>query len=239
MLALVGQFWLASKYRYLTEERYRRKIYKTFGYYVDSRMLNNLIEKDPKSLLAGETKIACVLFLDIRDFSRLSQTYDAKQIVCFLNIFFAPITEIIQRHQGFLDKFMGDGVLAFFSMGQNQVSDAVQASREIIIEINRMNDTGRFSPFIGDWFINIGIGIHFGKVVMGNVGSEKKMDFTVIGNTVNLASRIEGLTKEHHKSLLLSETAYEMVKDYYPFEWLGANKIKGFEEPINVYALME
>lgn len=232
-------FMTIYPYRYVTEERYRRKIYKTFSYYVDPRMLKDLIEKNPESLLTGETREMCVLFLDIRNFSMLSQTCDAKQLVSFLNIFFAAITEIIQRHQGFLNKFLGDGLLAFFSIGQNHVSDAVQASREIIIEINKMNETGRFSPFIGDWVINIGIGIHFGKVVMGNVGSEKKMDFTVIGNTVNLASRIEGLTKEHNKSLLLSESAYEMVKNDYQFEWLGASKVKGFEEPINVYALKE
>jgi len=226
-------------YRYIIEERHRKRIHDAFGYYVDPRLLDTLIENDPESLLKGETMEMCVLFLDIRDFTRLSQTCDAKKIVGFLNIFFGAVTEIIQQHNGFLNKFLGDGLLAFFSIGQNRVEDAVQASMEIIAEIKKMNETDVFLPFIGDWHVAIGIGIHFGMVVMGNVGSKKKMDFTVIGSTVNLASRIEGLTKEYHKPLLLSETAYEKIRNIYQFECLGASKVKGYEKPMNVYAQKE
>jgi adenylate cyclase len=187
---------LVYPYRYLVEERTRRKVEKVFGYYMDRNVLDRLLEMDPETLLAGEARDVSILFLDIRNFTALSTRREARQVVQFLNSFFGFLTERIQERGGFVNKFIGDGLLAFFMTGENPAADAVSAALDILDETRRLNDEGRFRESIGDWLVGVGIGIHHGEVILGNIGSERKMDFTIIGEHVNIASRIEGLTKE-------------------------------------------
>lgn len=226
-------------FMYFSESKIRQRIYKTFSYYIDNEVLDSLLEKDPASLLKGEYKDVCILFLDIRDFTKLSHSQNAENIVKFLNLYFAKVTEIIQSHKGFVNKFIGDGVLAFFATGENPILQATVASREITKETERFNREGIAKDLIGEWHIRIGIGIHYGKVVMGNIGSEKKMDFTIIGDHVNIASRIEGLTKQAGVTVLLSEEAYKLVghKDF--FDFVGEFSVKGVDKPIAVYTIKQ
>lgn len=225
-------------YRYIVEERSRKKIYKTFSYYIDRKVIDSLIEKDPSALLKGEYKDICILFLDIRDFTRMSQQQKAENIVSLLNVYFGKITDIIQRHNGFVNKFIGDGMMAFFGT-EEPVANALRASTEILKETDRMNSDGVTASHIGNWRLNIGIGIHYGRVVMGNIGSEKKMDFTIIGDPVNITSRVEGLTKKLGRRLLLSGFAYEMVKEGFDFKYIGDFNVKGVEEPLSIYTIEE
>jgi class 3 adenylate cyclase/CHASE2 domain-containing sensor protein len=224
-------------YRYIVEERAKKKIYKMFGYYIDPEIIDSLLAQESVDLLKGEYKDVCILFLDIRDFTRLSSGQNATNIVGFLNLYFGKITATIKKHQGFVNKFIGDGMLAFFVTGQNPVENAVKASREILMITDDLNSNGTIKPFFGEWRLNIGIGIHYGKVVVGNIGSEQKMDFTIIGEPVNLASRIEGLTKQAKKTLLLSDTAYTMVKDQFELESVGRFAVKGVDQPVSVYTI--
>jgi class 3 adenylate cyclase len=226
-------------YRYLVEERSRKKIYRMFSYYIDEEVLDSLLKKDPMSLLRGEHKDVCILFLDIRDFTRLSTQNKAENVVGFLNLYFGKITDIIQGHKGFVNKFIGDGVLAFFATGENPVANALLASQEIIRETERFNNEGTVRHLISDWTLNIGIGVHYGRVVMGNIGSEKKMDFTIIGEHVNIASRIEGLTKHVERRLLLSNEAYMMVKGQFSIDYLGEFSVKGLDKPVAIYTIEE
>ncbi|MCX5811422.1 MAG: adenylate/guanylate cyclase domain-containing protein [Proteobacteria bacterium] len=212
-------------YHYIIEERDKRRLYKTFGYYVDKEVIDSLIDRDPENLLKGEYRDASILFLDIRDFTMLSMNHKAQDIVSLLNLYFGTITDIVKHHGGFVNKFIGDGVLAFFAGEENPVSSTIQSALEILHETQRLNDEGVLTPFIGDTKLFIGIGIHYGKVVMGNIGSEKKMDFTIMGANVNIASRIEGLTKQLKKPVLLSASAYNMLKDEYCFEDLGTQEV--------------
>jgi adenylate cyclase len=230
---------LVYPYRYIVEERSRKKIYKTFSYYIDREVIDSLLQKDPQSILKGDYSDVCILFLDIRDFTKLSMQQKAENIVAFLNVFFGRITEIIQGHKGFVNKFIGDGVLAFFGTGENPVANAVRAAQEIVRETERFNREGIVRPFLGAWDLNVGIGIHYGRVIMGNIGSEKKMDFTIIGDHVNIASRIEGLTKQIGRRLLLSDAAYQMVKEGFIFEHLGEFSVKGVEKPLSIYMVSD
>ena len=222
-------------YRFFVEERGRRKVRKMFGYYVDDEIIDSLLERDPTRLLEGERKDVSILFLDIRDFTRLSTRQSAETIVRFLNLYFGKVTEIVRANQGFVNKFMGDGILAFFATGENPVANVVRASLAILRETEAMAVTEVVRQLVGDWDLRVGIGIHYGKVVMGNVGSEKKMDFTIIGEGVNIASRIEGLTKQLGKRILLSEEAYEMTKGQFTFERLGEFSVKGIDRPLALY----
>jgi class 3 adenylate cyclase/CHASE2 domain-containing sensor protein len=204
-------------YRYLFEEKRRKAIYKTFSYYIDADIIDSILERDPDRILQGEEKDLCIMFIDIRDFTKLSQRHGPRTIVTMLNILFDGITTIIKSHNGFVNKFMGDGVMAFFPSETNPVADAVKASQAILEYVRELD----VRDLIADWQLNIGIGLNYGTVVIGNIGSEKKMDFTLIGEHVNFASRIEGLSKETKRNLLLSETAYSMVKNDFSLECLG------------------
>jgi len=224
-------------YRYVTEERQKKKIYKTFGYYIDREVIDSLIEKDPAALLKGDSREVCILFLDIRDSTRLSTKMAPEAIVKLLNFYFGIITSIIKKHGGFVNKFMGDGILAFFASGDQPVAQTVRAALEIIRKTEILNANGEFIPYVGDWRMGVGIGIHYGTVILGNIGSENRMDFTIIGREVNAASRIEGLTKEYKRPILLSGAAQELVKDSFTFEDLGEAQVKGIDYPIKVYAV--
>jgi len=205
---------------------------------VDKDLIDELLAKDPASLLKGEHKNVCIIFLDIRDFTRLSQQHTARQLFEVLNLYFGRITELVQLHNGFVNKFIGDGVLAFFATGSNPVSNAIRAAENIVEKTAQLNAEDAFRPFIGAWKIRIGIGIHYGKVVVGNIGSERKMDFTIIGEHVNIASRIEELTKQVKKNLLISDAVYQMAIQDFHFEPLGDYSIKGVEKPIGIYTLV-
>jgi class 3 adenylate cyclase/CHASE2 domain-containing sensor protein len=226
-------------YRYVTEERQKNKIYKTFGYYIDREVIDSLIEKDPNALLKGDSREVCILFLDIRDSTSLSARMTPEEIVRLLNFYFGVITGIIKKHGGFVNKFMGDGILAFFASGDQPVAQTVRAAMEIIQETETLNVNGDFIPYVGDWHMSVGIGIHYGPVILGNIGSENRMDFTIIGREVNIASKIEGLTKEYKKPILLSGAVQMQVKNKFIFEYLGESQVKGIDEPIKVYAVTD
>lgn len=230
---------LVYPYRYLAEERARRKVEKVFGYYMDRSVLDRLIDTDPEALLAGETRAVSILFLDIRNFTVLSTQREARQVVRFLNSFFGAVTERIQERGGFVNKFIGDGLLAFFMTGQNPAADAVSAALSILDETRRLNDEGRLRESIGDWQVGVGIGIHHGEVILGNIGSQRKMDFTIIGEHVNIASRVEGLTKEAGAALLVSSDARAAAGDAFPWRDAGEFAVKGVERPISLYTVEE
>jgi class 3 adenylate cyclase len=230
---------LIYPYRYLVEEKARRKVQKVFGYYIDRNVLDRLLEEDSGALLTGEARNVSILFLDIRNFTVLSTKKDAREVVRFLNFFFGAVTETIQKHAGFVNKFIGDGILAFFMTGENPAADAVSAAREILGETKLLNSEDRFREFIGDWQVNVGIGIHYGEVILGNIGSEKKMDFTIIGEHVNIASRIEGLTKEVGAGLLVSGAARTVAGDAFLWRDAGEFAVKGIDRPISLYTVGE
>ncbi len=230
---------LVYPYRYLVEERTRRKVEKVFGYYMDRNVLDRLLETDPEALLAGEARDVSILFLDIRNFTVLSTQREARHVVRFLNSFFGAVTERIQERGGFVNKFIGDGLLAFFMTGDKPAADAVSAALDILNETKRANDEGLFREFIGDWQVGVGIGIHHGEVILGNIGSHRKMDFTIIGEHVNIASRIEGLTKEAGAAFLVSSDARAAAGYAFPWREAGEFAVRGVERPISLYTIGE
>ncbi|MFC1852831.1 CHASE2 domain-containing protein [candidate division CSSED10-310 bacterium] len=226
-------------YRYFLEEREKKRIYNLFGYYIDKNIISDLLQKGEASLSKGEHKDICVLFLDIRDFTALSHAAQTEDIVRFLNFFFEKVTEIIMDQGGFVNKFLGDGLLAFFGTGENPARNALKASRMILEQIEHMNQKDVIVNLTDDtWRLSIGIGLHYGDVIMGNIGSEKKMDFTVIGEAVNIASRIETLTKKTNQPILLSKAVFTMNKDEPDLEFIGEFDIRGIEEKMSIYACL-
>ncbi len=237
ILAPPAMFTANYLYRFMVEERSKRKLYQTFSYYVEPAIIDKLITQDPLTLMKGERHDVCVMFLDIRGFTALSESISSEALVSMLNAFFGCISEIIQGNQGFVNKFIGDGLLAFFAVDEQYVDDALKASREICEATDQLNDSGALEAYIGDRSIAIGIGLHCGSVILGNIGSKRKLDFTVIGPPVNTASRIESLTKQYSRKVLVSDAVRNAASEQFTFEPLGRSEIKGINGGVEIYAL--
>ncbi|MGI8782092.1 MAG: adenylate/guanylate cyclase domain-containing protein [Acidobacteriota bacterium] len=197
------------------------------------------ILETPESLsLQGEKKIVSVLFSDIRDFTALSETLAPDVLVSHLNKYFSAMVEAVQKQNGMVDKFIGDGLLAVFGAPlpvPNSAQSAVEAARSMIVRLQAVN--AEFArEGIGP--IRIGIGIHTGEALVGNIGSDRKMEYTVIGDVVNTTSRIEGLNKTHnaHRSgILISGDTLAALNGQVPVEFIGEELMKGKTRKVAVY----
>jgi adenylate cyclase len=183
---------------------------------------------------SGTTVRAAIMICDLRDFTRISDNWPRDDVIHLLNDYFDAMSEPIARHGGEILKFIGDGLLAIFPLSQpSACADllrAVSEARQAIIAMNEKNgETGR-EP------VNYGIGIHVGDVMYGNIGSRSRLDFTVIGPAVNMASRLEALTKQLGRTVLLSRAFADFVKNDFDLERVGEHKVRGFSDPIELFA---
>lgn len=203
-----------------------------FTQFVSEDMLKELL-KDPNKLrLTGKEHSVTVMFLDIRGFTAFSEKKSPAIVVNRLNELLEIVTHIIIQHDGTVDKYIGDSVMAFWgapAADKKQATKACQAALEIKKKIESDTD------------FRIGVGLNFGKAIVGNIGSSKRFDYTVIGDTVNTASRIEGLTKSLGHSLVISESVLEKVKEeksHFETTDLGLVLVKGKNQKLHVYGLM-
>jgi adenylate cyclase len=223
---------LRAKFRRALEEgASRERVTNLFGQHVSPAVVDRLLEAPAE--FAGDIRTICVMFLDIRDFTANSRDRPPEQVVEFLNTAFAFMIEAVDRHGGFINKFLGDGFMAIFGAplaDPDAASHAVAAAREILAEIDRRGLAD------GPWPLRIGIGLHIGPAVTGNVGSPRRKEFTAIGDTVNLASRLEQLTKSYPARLIASEAVVAKL-DGEPATPLGAVPVKGYAEPVGIWRL--
>ncbi|MDH6262110.1 adenylate cyclase [Bradyrhizobium sp. BR13661] len=182
----------------------------------------------------GTTVRAAIMICDLRDFTKISDNWPRDDVIDLLNDYFDAMSDPIARHGGEILKFIGDGLLAIFPLSQpNACANllrAVTEARQAMAALNqRNNGTGR-AP------LNYGIGVHVGDVMYGNIGSSSRLDFTVIGPAVNMASRMEALTKQIGKPVLLSRDFAELVDKEFELERVGKHAVRGFSEPIELFA---
>jgi adenylate cyclase len=182
----------------------------------------------------GTTVRAAIMICDLRDFTKISDNWPRDDVIDLLNGYFDAMSEPIARHGGEILKFIGDGLLAIFPLDQPQACanllHAVTEARQAMIALNeKNNETGR-AP------LNYGIGVHVGDVMYGNIGSSTRLDFTVIGPAVNMASRLEALTKQLGKPVLLSSAFADLVKSDFDLERVGEYPVRGFNDPIELFA---
>jgi adenylate cyclase len=186
----------------------------------------------------AEIGFVTILFADIRSFTALSESMPPQEVLNFLNGLFARLSTPVHRHQGFVDKFMGDAIMALFDSPEGQeseqVSHAVQAGVEMLEALEVFN-AERAAEGLAP--VRIGIGIHTGPVIIGTVGVETRMDLTVLGDSVNVAARLEKLNKEYGTSLIVSSPTRELMSDDSRFQWkeLGCLPIRGRAAPLTVY----
>jgi adenylate cyclase len=182
----------------------------------------------------GTTVRAAIMICDLRDFTHISDNWPRDDVIDLLNGYFDAMSEPIARHGGEILKFMGDGLLAIFPLSEPNACanllHAVSEARQAMIALNeKHNEAGR-AP------LNFGIGVHVGDVMYGNIGSNARLDFTVIGPAVNMASRLETLTKQVGKKVILSQAFADLVKSDFELERVGEFPVRGFNEPVELFA---
>ncbi len=226
---------------FIQSEIERRKTRAVFSRYVSPDVVEELM-KDPDSVeLGGAKKIVTIMFADIRGFTAYSENKDPVDVITRLNEYLTVMTRTIQKHGGTLDKYLGDGLMAFFGAPiyyEDHVERAVRAAVEMQEAIKQLNT--EWAKRDGSQPLLVAIGINTGPAVVGNVGSPERMDYTLIGEDVNLASRTEALTKLFETLVLVSERSYNAlppgeIKD--SLSYVGEELVKGFTHPIKVYSL--
>jgi adenylate cyclase len=210
-----------------------QSITTTFGQYVSPAVAQKLLEQ--RGELPSELRHVCVMFLDIRNFTTYAEHRGPDEVVRFLNEVFAFMIDVVNAHHGVINKFLGDGFMAVFGAPHSEGSDcenAIAASRALITELEKRVADGRLAA------TRIGIGLHAGPAVTGNVGSLTRREYTVIGDVVNLASRVESLNKEMGSMLLVTgEVVAALKTPPSPMTAKGAVKVKGREAPVEVFQL--
>lgn len=205
--------------------------------FLPSVVAREIVTSGDELAFEGEKENVTVLFSDIRNFTAMAEEYPPEKIITFLNGYFNSMMEIIFKYHGTLDKFIGDGIMAIygapFSYG-NDALNAVQSAVEMIRKVDEIN-AERVKHNLEK--IRIGIGIHTGTVVMGNIGSRKRMDFTAIGDTVNTASRLESLTKEHNASIIISDATRILSGPEIQTGKLGDILLKGKKKSIQAFTV--
>ncbi len=218
------------------EREEKQKLKEVFSKYVSPQVVAEIV-KNPDSLeLGGVKKKIAVLFSDIRGFTSMSEKMQPEEVVAILNEYFEEMTKIVFKYNGTLDKYMGDAIMALYGAPvemKNPVVNAVATAVEMQKRLKELNEQWANH---GWKTLGMGIGITYGDVVVGNIGSSLRMDYTAIGDTVNLASRLQGVAKAGE--VLVSDQAYEQIKDYVMAEELEPIKVKGKEKPVRVYKVI-
>ena len=216
--------------------RKREKIKSAFGKFVNPEIAEMVMKGELK--LGGERKNAAVFFSDIRSFTAISEKLEPEEVVEFLNEYMSRMVDCVNKSHGVVDKFIGDAVMAVWGAPVSHGNDTENAingaleMRKSLIDFNKGRG-GDKKPII-----KIGCGINTGPVLAGQIGSQDKMEYTVIGDTVNLASRIETLTKPFSTDILISQDSYNLVKDVYHVEAMKKIKVKAKAEPQQIFAVL-
>jgi adenylate cyclase len=215
-----------------------KRVKTTMARYMDPSVAESLLSAGAE-FLGGQSLLATVLFCDIRDFTTLTESLGPQGTVSLLNEFFTIMVDCIQREGGMLDKFIGDAIMAGFGIPMTQGDDedrAVRAAVNMIAELSVWNQKRIVECKIP---VNIGIGVNTDTVVSGNIGSPKRMDFTMIGDGVNLASRLEGACKEYHTRILISDNTYKSLRGTYRSREVDTIVVKGKTKPISIYEILD
>ena len=221
------------------ENRLKLQIKKQFEHYLEPKMVKKLQQNPDLLKLGCETKELTFLFCDIRGFTPLSEKYQKNpaELTKVINKFLTPMTEIIMRNGGTIDKYMGDCIMAFWNAPIDTPKHkelAITSALEMMDKLDYLNNMNGF----GDQNkINIGIGINTGKCIVGNMGSKQRFDYSVIGDPVNLASRLEGVSKNYDATLVVGEDTYRDISTLYNFKLLDEVQVKGKSNKVSIYTI--
>ena len=226
-------------YKFLTEGREKRQIRKAFQHYLNKTVVDMVI-KDPSRLkLGGERRECTVFFSDVRGFTTLSEKLAPEQLVHVLNSYLTPMTDLIFKYDGTLDKYIGDAIMAFFNAPIDQNDHAIRAchvSVDMMTELRHLRQIWAAQGMTHT--IDIGIGLNSGPMVVGNMGTPNYFNYTAMGDTVNLGSRLEGINKEYGTNIIISQSTYALARSAIHVREMDIVKVKGKNEPVHIYELI-
>jgi adenylate cyclase len=217
-----------------------KRVKATMARYMDPAIAARMVDNDGEAaLLGGVSTRATVLFSDIRDFTTLTEELGAQGTVAFLNEYFSLMVECIVHEAGMLDKFIGDAIMAAFGLPIAHEDDEDRAVRAAIAMIRECRRWSHDRISRGQKPVEMGIGLNTDMVVSGNIGSAKRMDYTLIGDGVNLASRLESACKAYSAQILLSENTFKRLRGTYRIRNIDQVVVKGKTEPVAVYEVLD
>ena len=225
-------------YRFILEGKNKEKIKQAMGKYLSQDIMKNVVQNIDDIKLGGKRANVTVLFADIRGFTSMSEKMTAEEVSKILNEYFTEIEPIITRYNGVINKFIGDAVMAIFGEPIQDINHPVNAVKCAYAMLKKVDELRDKWIFEGKPKIEIGIGINTGEAFVGNIGSEKRLEYTVIGDTVNLASRIESYNKVYHTNFLISSSTYSHVSSMADVIKISEVTIRGKSKKMDIYEVL-
>ena len=234
---IVGATVVDVAIRYFAEKRERAWIHRAFAHYLAPQVIEKLVRGETKLELGGVKKQLTILFSDIRGFTSLSEKMKPEELVPFLNEYLTAMTDVVLETEGVVDKYIGDAIMAFWGAPLPQSDHANRAARTAIEMKRRLRELQETWRAQGKPDIAIGIGVNTGEVIVGNMGSKQRFDYTVMGDDVNLASRLEGLTKHYGVTILISEATRNLLDDSVRVRPIDLVAVKGKKDAVRVFEI--
>ncbi len=234
VLMILGLFALDMSYGYFVETRTKRQITSLFGQYVPSELVDEMSKNPEQVSMEGDSREMTILFSDVRGFTTISEGLDAKELTLLMNEFLTPLSRVVYKHRGTIDKYMGDCIMAFWGA---PLHDPEHAKHAMLAGIEMQQTLQGLQPHFKErgWpEIHVGVGINTGRVSVGNMGSEVRVAYTVMGDAVNLASRLEGITKQYGVGIIVGENTRNAVPDFV-YRELDQVRVKGKDKPVAIY----
>lgn len=235
VLFTVLMFLLLTFFGYFIESRKARQVSKQFGEYIPPELVDELAANPAAASMKGQKREMTVLFSDVRGFTTISEKLDSEQLSELMNLFLTPMTKVIQQHRGTIDKYMGDAIMAFWGAplaDEQHASHALQAGMAMLQAVRALDEEFEKRGWPK---LYIGVGLNTGPMTVGNMGSEFRRAYTVMGDAVNLGSRLESLTKEYGVYFVVSESTRNAGPKDWAYRELDYVKVKGKTEPVAIY----
>ena len=234
LVLVVALFVFNMSYGFFVESRGKRSLARLFGQYVPPELVDEMAVDPGAYTLEGESRELTVMFSDVRGFTSISEGLDPRQLTHLMNELLTPMTHVIHHHRGTIDKYMGDAIMAFWGAPVHDAQharNALLAALEMIDRLEALQDQFKDKGWPP---IRIGVGLNTGEMTVGNMGSEFRLAYTVMGDAVNLGSRLEGLTKEYGVQIIVSETTRAAASDFV-FRELDWVRVKGKDRPVGIF----
>lgn len=239
LYGLVFYFGSVELFIFANTESQSRNLKKAFSRYVSPDLVKEIIRNPEELKLGGEQRELSVLFSDIRGFTTISEQLEPEKLVCLLNSLLDPLTECIINNGGMLDKYIGDAIMAIFNAPldlDHHPEKAAKSAQEMILKLKELNILFEKDGLPA---LKVGAGVHTGAATVGNIGSKLRFDYTAIGDTVNLASRLEGLTKAYSVDIIISESTNDALGSEFLTRRLDSVRVKGKNIPLVIFELMD
>ncbi|WP_413612905.1 CHASE2 domain-containing protein [Bdellovibrio sp. HCB-110] len=235
---IFSAFFAIQIFKYFTEEKKKRELKSTFSKYVSPAVVDELLKDAANLKLGGRRERMTAFFSDVRGFTTISEKLSPEELSRVLNLYLTPMTDIVFKNSGTLDKYMGDAIMAFFGAPVKDKNHAEHACRCALESLKKLEELQKTFAEKNLPMIDIGIGINTGDMSVGNMGSNIVQNYTIMGDSVNLASRLEGINKEYGTRIVISEFTYAEVKNSFTAREIDRVRVKGKLEPVRIYELV-